>query len=661
MILDELVLHDFGAYGGRQSITLTPVARDKPIILFGGLNGGGKTTLLDALQLAFYGSRADCSGRSGLAYDEYLRRSVHHRASSAEAAVEVAFRYTLDGQMQDWRLQRAWRNADNTREQFQVLRDGKLDKAASEHWSAQVEDLLPARIAPLFLFDGEKVEGYADLDEAPGLIRTAIQNLLGLDIVERLASDLNALERRHRGDLKSPAEAEALVALRADIDQLTADRIRVKRDHARQTVEVDALEKQAKALDARYEREGGALFQDRSRLEAELAVSERALDALRRSLREAAAGAAPLALVRDLLADVVARVGEEEHARRSEATAHVMADEHAALMAHPALSGLTADARERLEAYARDRRESLNAAAALPRVLNLDAAGLAVLDSLTTGEDLRGSTRTASDLLAQTRQMRDTVDHLRGLMASVPAEASVAELIAARDAARDQHRVAAYEAARLDEEIQRLERELQTLRDRETRLLETTAKAQFEQEDIGRILNHSGRVRDTLGRFREAVLLRHVARIETLVLDSFQQLVRKPKLVQGLRIDPQTFMLELKGARGERVTAERLSAGERQLLAIAMLWGLGRASGRPLPMVIDTPLGRLDSEHRSRLVSNYFPNASHQVMLLSTDEEITREHYEALKPAVGRSYRLRYDEAEARTMVEHGYFEAEAA
>ncbi|MBB5747057.1 DNA sulfur modification protein DndD [Brevundimonas variabilis] len=661
MILDELVLHDFGVYGGRQAITLTPMSRDKPIILFGGLNGGGKTTLLDALQLAFYGARADCAGRADLAYDEYLRRSVHRQHGASDASVEVAFRYTIDGETQSWRLTRAWRNGDNTREQFQVLRDGKLDKAASEHWGAQVEDLLPARIAPLFLFDGEKVEGYADLNEAPGLIRTAIQNLLGLDIVERLAADLNALERRHRGDLKTPAEAEALTSLRADIDRLTADRVRVNQASASQAVEVDNLVKEVKLLDARYEREGGALFQDRSRLEAELAVSERALEALRRSLRDAAAGSTPLKLISGLLGEVALRASDEEAARRSETTAGVMADEHAALIAHPALEALPSEARKALEAFAQDRREQLDRAAAMPRVLNLDAAGLAALDALTTGEELEAATRQSADLLTQTRQMRETVEHLRGLLASVPAEASVGDLISARDAARDQHRIAAFEAGRLEEEKQRLEREIQSLRDREAKLLEVTARAHFEQEDIGRILNHSGRVRDTLGRFREAVIHRHVTRIEQLVLDSFQQLVRKRDLVRGLRIDPQTFMLELTGPRGEIITAERLSAGERQLLAIAMLWGLGRASGRPLPMVIDTPLGRLDSEHRARLVANYFPNASHQVMLLSTDEEITRDHYEALKPSVGRTYRLRYDEDEARTVVEDGYFAAEAA
>src|SRR5579871_4596699 len=121
MILDEIKLHDFGVYGGRQKIELTPVSREQPIILFGGLNGGGKTTLLDALQLCFFGNVAKCAGRGDLSYDEYLRRSVHHGALAPEASVEVAFRHTVDGEVQNWRLTRSWTAGDHVRERFQVI------------------------------------------------------------------------------------------------------------------------------------------------------------------------------------------------------------------------------------------------------------------------------------------------------------------------------------------------------------------------------------------------------------------------------------------------------------------------------------------------------------------------------------------------------------
>ena len=176
------------------------------------------------------------------------------------------------------------------------------------------------------------------------------------------------------------------------------------------------------------------------------------------------------------------------------------------------------------------------------------------------------------------------------------------------------------------------------------------------------MLRHSARVRTTLGAFRKAVIARHVRRIERLVLESYRQLLRKESLVTRLEIDPERFALTLYGRDGRALGADRLSAGERQLLAIALLWGLAKTSGRPLPTAIDTPLGRLDAGHRTHLVERYFPFASHQVLLFSTDEEIVGSHLEKLRPFIGRSYRLDYDDASGSTRIEEGYFDgAEAA
>ena len=109
---------------------------------------------------------------------------------------------------------------------------------------------------------------------------------------------------------------------------------------------------------------------------------------------------------------------------------------------------------------------------------------------------------------------------------------------------------------------------------------------------------------------------------------------------------------------GQLVPKHRLSAGEKQLLAIALLWGLGRASGRQLPIAIDTPLGRLDSSHRANLVERYFPEASHQVLLLSTDTEIAESEVNKLRDntAISHEYLLKYDAQNQQTKIESGYF-----
>ena len=123
-----------------------------------------------------------------------------------------------------------------------------------------------------------------------------------------------------------------------------------------------------------------------------------------------------------------------------------------------------------------------------------------------------------------------------------------------------------------------------------------------------------------------------------------------------MKIDPETFRIELTDGDGRVVPFDRFSAGERQLLATSLLWGLARASGRPLPTIIDTPLGRLDSSHRRHMIERYFPVASHQVILLSTDEEIDEESLQRLLPYIGRKYHLQFDEASRSTTITEGYF-----
>ncbi|MFO1003455.1 MAG: hypothetical protein U0936_24245 [Planctomycetaceae bacterium] len=136
----------------------------------------------------------------------------------------------------------------------------------------------------------------------------------------------------------------------------------------------------------------------------------------------------------------------------------------------------------------------------------------------------------------------------------------------------------------------------------------------------------------------------------------FQFLLRKQAFVDHVEIDPETFGITLFDTLGATVPKDRLSEGEKQIFAISVLWGLAKASPRPLPAIIDTPMARLDSEHRTHLVERYFPNASHQVIILSTDAEVDETYYPKLEPFISHEYHLQYNEKEQLTTAEEGYF-----
>ena len=662
MILDDMTLHNFGLYANRQTIKLTPPAPDKPLILFGGLNGGGKTTLLDALQLCLFGPHARISNRGSLAYPEYLSRCIHNGAVVPEAGIEISFRHTVEGVEDCYRLHRSWRRANGgCKEQFEVLRNGQPEPALADNWSSQVEDFLPANIAHLFLFDGEQIEGYASEEDSSALIGTAIQNLLGLDLVDQLEKDLRVYERRKRTEDKDDSADADIVAAEADLRDLRIRAVTLKQERAAlRTHQIDRQRRALEKIEDKYLRLGGELYEQRVTIERQLTAAEEIVKEGAAVLRDLAAGPLPLLLIRGLLESTEARDRHEEECRRARELFEALRQRDRDTIKHLGTQSFDKKVVAALEAFFDEDRAERQALGKEVTALDLMAEVRSDLHTLLRGylDDLKDE---AVACLKRQRKSEANAARARLEYENVPSEDIIAEAATERDILKKE--IAALEAkyAMMGQDVEHLERKIERKEQSLVRLIEADAKDRGDREDRARILHHAGKVRTTLGVFRRAVIGRHVRRIEQLVLESCRQLLRKESFVTRLSIDPARFFLTLFGRDGEVLSAERLSAGERQLLAIALLWGMAKASGRPLPTAIDTPLGRLDTGHRIHLVERYLPFASHQVLLLSTDEEIAGEYLERLRPWIGRSYHLAYDDKSCQTQVVPGYFNAREA
>jgi DNA sulfur modification protein DndD len=99
-----------------------------------------------------------------------------------------------------------------------------------------------------------------------------------------------------------------------------------------------------------------------------------------------------------------------------------------------------------------------------------------------------------------------------------------------------------------------------------------------------------------------------------------------------------------------------MSSGERQLLAISILWSLSILANKDMPILIDTPLARLDSKHRQNLLKEYFPKSSHQVLIFSTDEEIDNKYYPLIESSVSHKYLIEFDKKTSLSSIAKGYF-----
>jgi DNA sulfur modification protein DndD len=164
------------------------------------------------------------------------------------------------------------------------------------------------------------------------------------------------------------------------------------------------------------------------------------------------------------------------------------------------------------------------------------------------------------------------------------------------------------------------------------------------------------KVRAALEEFKSLLILRKVRELEGSVTTSFNLLCRKKDNMRRISIDPNTFAVTVIDRDGHPIPKSQLSAGEKQVYAISMLWALAKTSRRPLPVIIDTPLARLDRDHRHLLAENYFPHASHQVLMLSTDTEVDESYFETISPSISHAYLLEFSPEERFTSVRAGYF-----
>jgi DNA sulfur modification protein DndD len=655
MILHRITLENVGVFRGSHSIDLAPPDPEHPVILIGALNGGGKTTLLGALQLALYGSRAHGIERTKKGYLRHLEELINREAGpEADAVVEVELERRIDGQPVRYAVRRSWRMVEGqVKECLEASRNGEPDAVLSAEWDESIDSFLPARLAHLFFFDGEQIEKMADEEEATKVLSTAFQSLLGLDLVTRLQEDLQTLERRKRISIRSPEDREKLLGLQLELEM--ADKGKHDALDSLRSVETKVAQKEnllAKEKE-KFKAKGGDRFQERDQLERERKDFADQLDSKESELRDMLAGSAPLLLIPDLLEKLGQQAVLETRAKHESIIAEAEEERDQKVLAaiQKALPGEAYQTVQRVLESTRPERSHLET----PMILNADEDFPDQIQSLLklalpqVGKELQR-------LETQIQRLREEIEKRDRSLASVPDEEALAKLQG--EIARMER-----ELVKLQEEIREKKEALQTAQFDLTlrqRAHEKEMRKHVDQWEGGahdqRIVERVPKVQQTLEAFRKAVISRHVGSLEHAIYESFQHLIRKPELLASIQICPETLQLTIRDSQDRSLPFQILSAGERQLLATAILWGLAKVSGRPVPMVIDTPLGRLDSYHRSHIVQRYFPHASHQVILLSTDEEIVGKYEEALRPSIGKAYTLAFDSSQRSSAISNNYF-----
>ncbi|MCB0536458.1 MAG: DNA sulfur modification protein DndD [Bacteroidetes bacterium] len=170
---------------------------------------------------------------------------------------------------------------------------------------------------------------------------------------------------------------------------------------------------------------------------------------------------------------------------------------------------------------------------------------------------------------------------------------------------------------------------------------------------------------DVLNQFLDEQKNNHKDSLEKTILSELKILLHKlnsepnqTKFIEDVKVtilaSGQGMKITLFDQDDNEIRKESLSSGEKQIYISCLIKAILKESIKNLPIFIDTPLGRLDEEHRDSITKKYYPALSEQVVLFSTNSEITPKRYKEISENISKSYLLFNDGANSN--LKTGYF-----
>ena len=654
MIIHQLKIDNFGAYSGRQVFNLAPIESGlyaRPIVIIRGKNGVGKSTVLEAVRLCLHGALTLGRGVSRNAYEEYLASRIHRPTSkdrsSDSASLNLSFDHVVMGKKRRYTVERRWvRKSNGASEQLDVWEDTKeLAELNLDQKEALLRELVLPGVAEMFLFDSEKLHLLTNDDAGNLALREMVVSLLGLDLTNRLQRDLDIyLSKQGTGTDRHSEEAYSQTL--SLVSTLTRDRDKVLFELQSKETELLQMRAAIRKQEQRIAHDGGAYADKYAKLKAAQEHFTSELARQRLSVQEMTSGLMPFAICPALCKRAAAQL-EAESDQQGIQTVDVVSK---------SIQSRVTD-RLQSEGFWDDvpwKPTQLELSDFIARLLN----GLSESASKATGDLpflLHASERDRITMLDWIERAGDQISRefcqaIKSMqriesalietdqqLALVPAEEVLEPLVRELHFLNEQAACIQGGVRDLDEHRRRLEYELQQAEWK----VQSYRQKTIEQNKGKSRIELTGKAQTVLKAYGDQMLQKKLVAFSEAITLRFSELCRKPGFAERIVIDAETFGLTIY-RRGRVFQRSELSAGEKQLLATAVLWALRDISRLPIPVFVDTPVARLDTDHREAMLVTFLPHVSHQTVLLTTDVEMDAEALASLSPIVSRRYELEY-------------------
>lgn len=667
MLLTKVILQDYGVYKGKNEFdfTCTP---DKPIVLIGGGNGAGKTTLFESIMLCFYGISSRGKRITKKSYDDYLAKKIHRYLGSSTSAdyssIIVEFKFFHEGNETHYQVERTWRKDDG--KILEELRIKKrleteekfvsLNSIEESHWQSFIEELIPKGIAKLFFFDGEKIVEIAEEENEDLAIKSSFSSLLGLDVVEQLRTDLqvNLMRNLTNDDKFLKHEFEKFSNEKAELkDQKT----HLEDKLVRKKSELDSLGMEIEALEANVSKIGGHFAHRREETKNKLGQRKMQLAIISHRIHTLCSSVLPFSIIPKEMKNLVDQIHLDEEIQKQSLEEKILKSKFSEINSSLKDKSfwenldVDVDTQEKIQSKVMSIQQSTTKKTNEKGLFNFSIPQAAKIMEIVEQSETSALALLAKDSKKFMDQSEEIVK-LETSIASAPPDDEIGPIISKLN---EKHS----ESGSLKTEIDHLETQINSsdalLKHVNVKLRDVVSQ-QFKNKKAQTQAELTEKVQHVLDEYVEKLKIRKLQLLEQYLLDAIGILMHKKDFINKVSINKDTFEVTLYRQNDDLFPKDLLSKGEKQMFATAVLWALAKTSGKPLPFLIDTPLARLDEGHRTNLIEQFFPLASHQTVIFSTDSEITLEHYKKLKPYLSGAYAMEFMPEEGQTEKHSGYF-----
>lgn len=666
MIINSLELTNFKNFRGLHTLDFSlrnGGNNGKNIVLIGGMNGAGKTTVLEAIKLCLYGKKSDLMGSDFRTYDKLILSKVNSselKKRSASCSLKLDMYVDNSVTPMNVLVNRSWsiERGKKVKEDLTLTVDGKpLEIVPEEMWQDYLCSVIPLHASSFFFFDGERIKEFASGADSQSVFQESVLDLLNIRKYDNLRKDLEGLIRRiKRRNVKDKKIRRMLDEKQQDMKENEKGLDSLEGTLAELLRNIDELQKDSENIEDEIRRKSGenaTRFDEyqmqRSILETDFSTS----DAMIKNLSEKYL---PFVVASKQCKKLISQLQAERDIRRFDSAKKIIMDLKKEftpkLRKSKELSKRLSKDEMRLverefesvlvsfqnKMMTKTRRSIIHdiADSESHRIETfLEKVNKNVLKELRKTLKNREQIKMALDeIIEKTRSIsKQTIDSEMAMLAEKRAEI---QTLKQQKLSIDEKRTSIeHVVEEIDSEIRELEEKIVCV-DEDAKKIEVCEQLLL-----------------VIDEFKSTVAISKSDNLEKEIRTAFRKLSGKKGPKRKIKVDPTSFSIDITHHNDVELNKGDMSAGEQEIYAISVLWGLARASGHAIPMVIDTPLAKLDSKHVDNTVTKFFPSASHQLILLSQDREIDQKLYGKLSKWIDHSLTIAMGEEDK---VQEGYF-----